>query len=77
MLVDLHSHHGLRSSVSELMQDRKSMGQPISNHQAISMKLADMACRIESARLLTYRAAAYKDAVGARVQGGVMMRGWH
>jgi alkylation response protein AidB-like acyl-CoA dehydrogenase len=44
-------------------QDRKSMGQPISNHQAISMKLADMACRVDAARLLTYRAAAYKDAV--------------
>merc|ERR1712146_804473 len=39
----------------------KSMGVPLVSHQAISMKLADMATRLESARLLTWRAAALKD----------------
>lgn len=43
-------------------KERKSMGAPISKHQAIQIKLADMAARLESARLLTWRAAALKDA---------------
>eukprot|EP00730_Choanoeca_flexa_P010030 TRINITY_DN14879_c0_g1_i1.p1 TRINITY_DN14879_c0_g1~~TRINITY_DN14879_c0_g1_i1.p1 ORF type:complete len:412 (+),score=85.91 TRINITY_DN14879_c0_g1_i1:31-1266(+) len=43
-------------------KDRKSMGQPIASHQAIAMKLADMDSRLEAARLLTHKAAAYKDA---------------
>ena len=38
-------------------QQRHTMGKPIVEHQAIASKLADMACRVESARLLTHRAA--------------------
>jgi alkylation response protein AidB-like acyl-CoA dehydrogenase len=38
-------------------QQRHTMGRPIVEHQAISMKLADMACRVEASRLLTERAA--------------------
>jgi len=41
------------------------MGSPISKHQLVQAKLADMALRLESARLLTWRAASYKDAVRA------------
>jgi alkylation response protein AidB-like acyl-CoA dehydrogenase len=41
---------------------RKAFGKPIINHQAIQFKLADMATRIEAARLLVYKAAADKDA---------------
>ena len=37
--------------------ERKSFGKPIAEHQAIAFKLADMATRIEVARLLTYQAA--------------------
>ena len=44
---------------------RKQFGQPIASFQAIQWKLADMATRIEAARLLTYRAAFLKD-VGRR-----------
>lgn len=40
---------------------RKQFGRPISEFQAIQFKLADMACGIEAARLLTYRAAWMKD----------------
>jgi alkylation response protein AidB-like acyl-CoA dehydrogenase len=40
---------------------RKQFGQPIASFQAIQWKLADMATRIEAARLLTYRAAYLKD----------------
>jgi butyryl-CoA dehydrogenase len=42
--------------------ERKTFGKPIAKHQAIQWKIADMASRIESARLLTWRAAALKDA---------------
>ena len=40
---------------------RKQFGQPIASFQAIQWKLADMATRIEAARLLTYRAAWLRD----------------
>lgn len=42
-------------------QRRESFGKPIAEHQAIQLKLADMATKIEAARLLTYQAAALKD----------------
>jgi alkylation response protein AidB-like acyl-CoA dehydrogenase len=42
-------------------QQRHTMGKPIVEHQAIASKLADMACRVESARLLTQRAAGAFD----------------
>lgn len=42
-------------------QQRETFGQPISEHQAIQLKLGDMATKIEAARLLTYNAAATKD----------------
>ncbi|KPJ49099.1 MAG: acyl-CoA dehydrogenase [candidate division Zixibacteria bacterium DG_27] len=38
-------------------KERKQFGQPICNFQAIQFKLADMATRINAARLLVYRAA--------------------
>ena len=40
---------------------RTSFDQPIANHQAIQIKLADHATRIDAARLLTYRAASALD----------------
>jgi alkylation response protein AidB-like acyl-CoA dehydrogenase len=43
-------------------QERKAFGKPIAYHQAIQFKLADMATKVEAARLLTYRAARLKDA---------------
>lgn len=42
-------------------KERKTFGKPISNHQAIQFKLADMEVDIEAARLLTYKAAWTKD----------------
>ncbi len=42
-------------------QQRETFGKPICEHQAIQLKLADMATKIEAARLLVYRAAAMKD----------------
>jgi len=43
-------------------QERKTFGKPIAQHQAIQFKLADMATKIDAARLLTLRAARLKDA---------------
>ncbi len=42
-------------------KERKAFGRPIAQLQAIQFKLADMATRIEAARLLTWRAAWLKD----------------
>ena len=47
-------------------QRRETFGKPISEHQAIQLKLADMATKIQAARLLVYDAAAKKD-TGQRV----------
>jgi alkylation response protein AidB-like acyl-CoA dehydrogenase len=41
--------------------ERKQFGRAIAEFQAIRWKLADMATRIEAARLLTYRAAWLRD----------------
>ncbi len=43
-------------------QERKTFGKPIAQHQAIQFKLADMATKVEAARLLTMKAARLKDA---------------
>ena len=42
-------------------KERKSFGKPISEHQAIQFKLADMATKIDAARLLVWQAALLKD----------------
>ena len=41
---------------------RQTFGKPLSGHQGIQFKLADMGTEIEAARLLIYRAAGLKDA---------------
>ncbi len=56
---------GIASGAYELAlaysKEREAFGKPISNHQAIAFKLADMATEIEAARLLCLRAAWLKD----------------
>jgi len=42
-------------------KERVAFGKPISKHQAIQAKLADLSTEIEAARLLTYKAAIEKD----------------
>jgi len=42
-------------------KERQAFGKPISQHQAIAFKLADMATEIEAARLMVWRAAWLKD----------------
>lgn len=43
-------------------QERTSFGKPIIEHQAVAFRLADMATRIEAARLLVLNAARLRDA---------------
>lgn len=56
---------GIASGAYELSvqyaKERKAFGTEIMNHQAIQFKLADMATRIEAARLLCLKAAWLKD----------------
>ena len=56
---------GIASGAYELAvnysKERKAFGKEIAQHQAIQFKLADMATRIEAARLLCMRAAWDKD----------------
>ena len=42
-------------------QEREQFGKPISSFQGISFKLADMAVKVEAAKLLTYQAAELKN----------------
>ncbi|EIM77177.1 butyryl-CoA dehydrogenase [Nitritalea halalkaliphila LW7] len=57
---------GIASGAYELAlaysKERKAFGKPISEHQAIQFKLADMATQIEAARLLVLKSAWLKDA---------------
>jgi len=43
-------------------KERKSFGKPIADLYAIQEKIADMSCKVESARLMTFKAALRKDA---------------
>jgi len=56
---------GIASGAYELAlnysKERKAFGVPISKHQAIQFKLADMATEIEAARMLCLKAAWMKD----------------
>ena len=57
---------GIASGALELAtaysKERKTFGKEIYKHQAIAFKLADMATKVEAARLLCLKAAALKDA---------------
>jgi len=56
---------GIASGAYELAlqysKERRTFGKPLSNHQSIQFKLADMATDIEAARLLCLKAAWLKD----------------
>jgi alkylation response protein AidB-like acyl-CoA dehydrogenase len=56
---------GIASGAYELAlaysKERKAFGKPISQHQAIQFKLADMATQIEASRLMVIKSAWLKD----------------
>jgi alkylation response protein AidB-like acyl-CoA dehydrogenase len=55
-------------------KERKAFGKEISQHQAIQFKLADMATRIDAARLLCLKAAWLKDHHLDYTQAGAMAK---
>lgn len=55
-------------------QERKSFGKVIFEHQAIQFKLAEMATKIEAARMLVYKAAWLKDQGHDYVQAAAMAK---
>jgi len=69
---------GIASGAYELAlaysKERKAFGKPISQHQAIQFKLADMATQIETARLLVYKAAWLKDQGEEYAQASAMAK---
>lgn len=69
---------GIASGAHELAlryaKERKAFGKALAEHQAIQFKLADMATRIEAARLLVHEAAALKDAGKDFVQAAAMAK---
>jgi alkylation response protein AidB-like acyl-CoA dehydrogenase len=52
---------GAFDAALQYSKERQQFNKPISSFQGISFKLADMATKIEAARLLTYRAAELKN----------------
>jgi alkylation response protein AidB-like acyl-CoA dehydrogenase len=54
--------YGAYDAALAYAKEREQFGQPIASFQGISFKLADMATDVEAAKLLTYQAAALKDA---------------
>ena len=53
---------GALEQATAYAQERMAFGAPIARQQAVYMKLADLRAQIEAARLMTYRAAALKEA---------------
>jgi alkylation response protein AidB-like acyl-CoA dehydrogenase len=60
--ISLGIARGAYDAARHYAVERVAFGKSISRFQAIEFMLADMATEIEAARLLTYRAAAMKDA---------------
>jgi len=63
----------LEASINYAKQ-RKAFGTEISNHQAIQFKIAEMATKVEAAKLLTLQAAALKDAHKPYVKESAMAK---
>ncbi len=58
--ISAHAVGNARGALEEATEysiDRSTFGKPIFKHQAISFMLADMATKVEAARLLTWKAA--------------------
>lgn len=55
-------------------KERKAFGTEIRNFQAVQFKLSDMAVKITGAKMLTYRAAALKDAGKSYVKEAAMAK---
>ena len=69
---------GIASGALELSisyaKERKAFGKPIAQHQAIQFKLADMATKVEAARMLCLKAAWLKDNGGDFARASAMAK---
>lgn len=65
---------GAYDAAVKYSKERHQFGQPISNFQAISFKLADMATQIEAAELLIYQAADMKNRGERMTKEGAMAK---
>ena len=65
---------GAYNTALQYSKERHQFGRPISQFQAISFKLADMATQIEAAELLTYRAAFQKNKGNRMTKEGAMAK---
>lgn len=69
---------GISSGAYELAlkysKERKAFGKSLSEHQAIQFKLADMATKIDAARLLIFQAAYLKDGKKDFVKAAAMAK---
>jgi acyl-CoA dehydrogenase len=61
---------------TQYAKERVQFGKPIAQHQAVAFRLADMALRVDAARLLTWRAATMLDR-GERVTREAAMAKLH
>src|SRR3546814_20371027 len=52
---------GALERVTAYVQERRQFGKPLVDFQAVQLRLGDMACKVEAARLLIHRAAANPD----------------
>lgn len=52
---------GAMNAAIAYSKEREQFGKPISSFQGISFKLADMAMKVDASKLLTYRAAEFKN----------------
>ncbi|MDP3581499.1 MAG: acyl-CoA dehydrogenase family protein, partial [Ignavibacteria bacterium] len=65
---------GALDAARNYAKTRKAFGTEISNHQGIQFKLADMATKVEAAKLLTLQAAALKDSGRKYVKEAAMAK---
>jgi len=65
---------GALEAATKYAKTRKAFGTEIAHHQAIQFKLADMATKVEAAKLLTLQAAALKDAGKKYVKESAMAK---
>ena len=60
--------------IIEFLKEREQFGRAIADFQAVQFQLADLACKIEAVRSLTYRAAAAIDLGSRYIELGAMCK---
>ena len=61
ILQSMEDHRAPKQAALKYAHEREAFGKPIAHHQMITTYLADMATRIDAARLLVYKASWAKE----------------